>query len=62
MHQLPEDINLYIFNLTRNMDDLYNLIQLNKFFYTIYINKYKIIVKNTKNINKLFYTETVWFM
>ena len=62
MHQLSEDLNLYIFNLTRNIDNFYNLIQLNKHFYALYIDKYKLLLQDFINLNIWNYNETVWFM
>ena len=43
MEQLPEDLNLHIFDIIDSMDNLYHLVQLNKYFHTLYINKYKSI-------------------
>lgn len=62
MEQLPDDLNIHIFDLANDMNVIYNLIQLNKYFHTIYINKYKKITEYVIQVNKLFYSDTVWFM
>ena len=63
MEQLSDDLNLNIFNnYIKDIDTSYNLIQLNRNFYTLYITKYKLSLQIFNDNNKWFYNESVWFM
>ena len=61
MQNLPLDIHNYIFeNYLKNIDDSYNIVQLNHYFHDLCIDIYKILLYNF-NMHKSL-TETAWFM